>query len=91
MDVLHINSYYSGSSFYKNLYDKQKKSGLDIDVYVPVSTSLDTSNCKLGEYTMINANHNKYDRLLFNRKQNKILKDIMKKFKINNYSKIHPL
>lgn len=37
--ILHINSYYTASKFYKNLYDKQKEQGLDIDVYVPISAA----------------------------------------------------
>lgn len=30
MKVLHINSYYSGSKFYKNLYNQQVNTGLGI-------------------------------------------------------------
>ena len=89
MKVLHINSYYSGSHFYKNLYDKQKESGLDIDVYVPVSTSIDTSELQLGEYTTISANHSKYDRLFFHIKHNKICKDVQERYNIQDYSLIH--
>lgn len=89
MKILHINSYYSGSNFYKNLYDKQKEGGLDFDVYVPVSKAVDTSALKLGDYTTISTNHGKYDRLLFHIKHNKIYKDIIKKYRIKNYSVIH--
>lgn len=89
MKILHINSYYSCSKFYKNLYDKQTKSELDIDVYVPVSTAIDTSKLKLGDYTTISTNHNKYDRLLFHIKHNKIYKDIINKYLISEYSIIH--
>ncbi|MED4351109.1 glycosyltransferase family 4 protein [Schinkia azotoformans] len=89
MKVLHINSYYSGSKFYKNLYDKQVEYGLDIDVFVPVSSSFDSSNLMLGEYTNINVNHGKYDRFLFNLKQSKIYKDITKCYEIKNYHIIH--
>jgi hypothetical protein len=89
MKVLHINSYYSGSHFYKNLYDKQKESGLDIDVYVPVSTSIDTSELQLGEYTTISTNHSKYDRLFFHIKHNKIYKDIVNRYSINDFSIVH--
>ena len=53
MKVLHINSYYSYGSYYKNLYEKQKESGLDIDVYVPVPKTYNTENINLGEYTTI--------------------------------------
>ena len=89
MKVLHINSYYSCSSFYKNLYNKQIESGLDINVYVPVPESLSTSNLNLGEYTTISRNHKKYDRILFQRKHRKIYKDIIKTYEINRFSLVH--
>lgn len=89
MKVLHINSYYSGSSFYKNIYDEQINNGLDIDVFVPVSSSLDLSGLKLGDYTSISTNHGRYDRMLFHLKHNKIYKDIKQKYEINGYSIIH--
>lgn len=89
MKVLHINSYYVGGNFYKNLYDKQKELGLDIDVYVPVSNAIDISKLQLGDYTTISRNHNKYDRFCFHIKHNKIYKDIVNKYTISKYSIIH--
>lgn len=89
MKILHINSYYIGSNFYKNLYDKQKDNGLDIDVYVPVSKTINTSTCQFGDYAVISANHGKYDRLFFHIKHNKIYRDIVNKYEINKYSIIH--
>lgn len=89
MKILHINSYYSVSNFYKNLYDKQIENGLDIDVYVPVSTAKDTSDLELGKYSKISQNHNKYDRLFFHIKHNKIYKDIIKQYKMNEYPILH--
>ena len=89
MKILHINSYYSGSMFYKNLFDKQIESGLDIDVFVPVSSSYKKNGIDFGSYTMISANHNKYDRLIFHLKHKKIYKDVVQKYDINQYSVIH--
>jgi glycosyltransferase involved in cell wall biosynthesis len=89
MKVLHINSYYSGSSFYKNLYDKQIEYGLDLDVFVPVPLSFDSSDLMLGDYTKISANHRKYDRILFYLKHNKIYKAIRKAYKVNDYAILH--
>lgn len=89
MKVLHINSYYSGSNFYKNLYEKQKENRLDIDVYVPVSTAIDITKLQLGDYTTISINHNKYDRLFFHIKHSKIYKDIINRYSINDYSIVH--
>lgn len=89
MKILHINSYYSVSKFYKNLYEEQKKHNLDIDVYVPISKARDASELKLGDYTKISKNHGKYDRLFFHFKHLKILNDIVKKYKIGDYSLTH--
>lgn len=89
MKILHINSYFSCSEFYKNLYDKQKKDGLDIDVYVPVPVTMKDKHLKLGEYINIRKNHGKYDRLFFHIKHSKIYKDIKKVYAIGDYSIIH--
>lgn len=89
MKLLHINSYYGGGMFYKNLYDKQIDDGLNIDVYVPTSITTNLSNLELGDYTTVSKNHGKYDRILFHIKHRKIYKDIIKKYEINNYSIIH--
>jgi glycosyltransferase involved in cell wall biosynthesis len=89
MEILHINSYYSCSSFYKNLYDKQKDNGLDIDVYVPVPEAYNTENLNLGEYTVISKNHGKYERLIFHIKHRKIYNDIVKTYDISKFSLLH--
>lgn len=89
MKVLHINSYYSDSSFYKNLYDTQIINGLEIDVFVPISTSLDISTKKFGNYTTISKNYSSFDRILFYRKHIKIYKDIKVKYDIKQYSITH--
>lgn len=89
MKILHINSYYCGNSLYKNLFDRQKGSGLNLDVYVPVLTSMDVSALKLGEYTTISANHVKYDRLFFHIKHKKIYADIVKKYAMNEFNIVH--
>ncbi|SOC38421.1 glycosyltransferase family 4 protein [Ureibacillus acetophenoni] len=89
MKILHINSYYSNGIFYKNLYEKQKKYGLDIDVYVPISNAEKITDLNFGEYTTVSVNHQKYDRLLFYVKHKKILRDAIAKYNISNYSIIH--
>ncbi|QRN85484.1 glycosyltransferase family 4 protein [Clostridia bacterium] len=88
MKILHINSYYNGSIFYKNLYDQQEKNGLDISVFVPVAHPFESSD-DFGRYTRVSANHSKRDRLFFHLKHNKIYKDITKKYDIEKYSIIH--
>lgn len=88
MKVLHINSYYSGSKFYKNLYDQQVNTGLDISVFVPTPSSVENI-CDFGEYTTISVNHSRYDRFIFHLKHTKILKDITKRYDIEKYTFIH--
>lgn len=89
MKILHINSYYSISKFYKNLYDNQVKGGLDIDVFVPVSSAFESNDFDYGSYTKISKNHNKYDRYFFHLKHNKIYKDVQQKYSIERYSIVH--
>lgn len=89
MKILHINSYYSSSFFYKNLYEKQRQTGMDIDVYVPIPQNFNTKELKLGEYTTIRKNHGKYDRFLFHLKHMKIYKDIVSTYDINKYFLLH--
>lgn len=89
MKILHINSYYGTSKFYKNLYDNQIKSGLDIDVFVPVSSAFENNDFDFGPYTIISKNHNKYDRYIFHLKHNKIFNDVQQKLNINEYAVVH--
>ncbi|WP_242302226.1 glycosyltransferase family 4 protein [Bacillus cereus group sp. BfR-BA-01423] len=89
MKVLHINSYFSSSKFYKSLYDKQMENELDINVFVPVSSPSKEANGNMGNYTIVSANHNKFDRLLFHLKHYKIYKDIIRKYKVERFSIIH--
>lgn len=90
MKILHINSYYSGSKFYKNLYDYQVNNGLEISVFVPVSLVVDNDiDNAFGSYTTISKNHNKYDRFVFQLKQNKIYRDIVESYNIKKFSIIH--
>jgi glycosyltransferase involved in cell wall biosynthesis len=88
MKVLHINSYYSGSKFYKNLYDQQVNTGLDISVFVPTPSSVENIY-DFGEYTTISVNHSRYDRFIFHLKHTKILRDITKRYDIEKYTLIH--
>ncbi|WP_054957485.1 glycosyltransferase family 4 protein [Paenibacillus dakarensis] len=89
MKVLHINSYFNGSAFYKNLYEKQVEKGIDLKVYVPVNYSTNVSSLNLGEYTTISANHGKNDRYIFRMKHSKIYKDLIRNLDVDNYELIH--
>lgn len=89
MKILHINSYFNGSLFYKNLYDKQMEDGLDIDVFVPVAAPFKGNKGIYGNYTTLSTNHSKYDRLFFHLKHYKIYKDIIRKYNVKEYSLTH--
>jgi glycosyltransferase involved in cell wall biosynthesis len=88
MKILHINSYYGGSKFYKNLFDYQVNYGLDITVFMPVFASVNNLE-DYGDYTTISKNHTKFDRLFFHLKQNKIYIDLINKYDLNKFSIIH--
>ena len=89
MKVLHINSYYSSSFFYKNLFEKQIQSSIDVSVYVPISKNVTLPTVDLGEYTNISGNHNKYDRMFFHIKHQKIFKDIVQQYEMNSIDLVH--
>lgn len=85
MKILHLNSYYIGSPFYKNIYDYQRINNC-VDVYCHTfdsSTSLDDEKC------ILSCCYSKLDRFMFFRKHKKIFDDIQKKFKVNEYDIIH--
>lgn len=87
MKILHINSYYQHSHFYKNLYEIQSNES-DVQVYVPVSNQSD-ENFDYGTYTCISACFNKFDRSIFHLKHLKIYKDILKKYDFSKFDIIH--
>ena len=89
MKILHINSYYGSSKFYKNLYLNQMKIGLDIKVFVPTPVNFDIKEFDYCEYTTVSKNHSKYDRFIFHIKHQKIYKDVQEKYNIKDFSIIH--
>lgn len=89
MRILHINSYYFSSNFYKNLYDVQQKGGKNIKVYVPISRDKSFTERDFGAYTAISRNHKKFDRLFFYLKHNKIWRDLDNREKLESFSIIH--
>lgn len=87
MRILHINSYYSSSRFYKNLYDEQIKNDLDIKVFIPTN-KIDV-DFDYGDYSLVSKNFNKFDRFFFHLKHHKILMDLQNKIKVETYDLIH--
>lgn len=88
IDVLHINSYYESSIFYKGLYDKQAEQGLNIKVYVPSSGDKGLRH-DYGNYTDVSYCFKEIDRYVFHLKHNKILKDIVKNYDFSDVKKLH--
>lgn len=89
MKILHINSYFNGSSFYKNLYKEQQKKGTEIDVFVPVPLSYKDTGIDYGNYTKISKNHKSIDRFFFHIKHIKIFRDILTQYSLKEYSIAH--
>src|SRR5699024_8264901 len=89
MKILHINSYFNGSKFYKNFYEKQIEMGLNIKVYVPVPLNTKLDKQDWGKYTLVSPVYRKYDRLFYHLKHFKIYKDIVRKINIKDYSIVH--
>lgn len=89
MKVLHINSYYGKSLFYRHLFDRQSAYLEALKVYVPASSDFSPEAFDYGDYTLISKNHGVYDRYFFHLKHHKILKDLNRKLNIADYSIIH--
>lgn len=88
MKILHINSYFNGSLFFKNLYDSQRRKKMDFDVFIPVSKPVSNPEV-FGEYSVVSQNHTRFDRLFFKVKHEKIYKDIQGKLDLSSYTVTH--
>lgn len=89
MRILHINSYYSTSPFYRQLYDAQRAQGDEPTVFVPVPRGYDAQGRDFGDYTQVSADHERWDRLLFHWKNYKITRDALTRFDPSDYDVIH--
>lgn len=90
MKILHINSYFSTSGLFNQLYSRQVESDIDIDVYVPIphqypEDRLSTS----GEYTTVSRNHHQLTRWVFPIKHHLILNDLLTRYDFESYQLIH--
>lgn len=90
MRILHINSYYSTSGLFRQLFERQKTAGIDIDVYVPISRQYPEERLATsGAYTRVSRNHHQHERWLFHLKHRHILKDLKQHYQAENYDLIH--
>ena len=88
LKVLQICSYYIGTKLYNKLFTSLSVFEVDQRVYVfvsklyeidnPVNYRIDVSHC-----------YNSFDRLFFNIKHSKVLKDIESKYKIEKFNIMH--
>ena len=87
--ILHINSYYSNSSFYSDFYNAFENSDYSHLVYIPVQKKYKIPNYNIvGKLTFSQINTT-VDRLLFFPKIFKIMRDIEKKYDLSNIDLIH--
>ena len=87
--ILHINSYYIKSKFYKNLYDLQHNTDICIDVFVSTFSRRFVNLFERGAYTKISVNHRKWHRFIYQLKQYNIFNDINKSYDLSSYSFVH--
>ncbi len=90
MKVLHINSYFSTSGLFKNLYDRQVSQGLDIEVYVPIPYDYPAERLAAsGDYTFVDRNHPRISRYIFHWKHYLILNQLNKHYELPSYDLVH--
>lgn len=90
MKLLHINSYYSTSGLFNQLYNRQVDSGIDIDVYVPIAYQYPEDRLSTsGEYTTVSRNHHQLTRWVFPIKHHKILNDLLTHYDFKSYDLVH--
>lgn len=89
MKILHINSYYSTSVLFENLYQRQEADH-DLDVYVPISHQYPSQRLpKMKGYATVHRVFNHLDRWIFHYKHQKILDDLLATYNVNEYDLIH--
>lgn len=88
MRILHINCNYIGTTLHQLMVEKLDALGYENQVYVPTydeGTAVITPNANV----CVSECFNKWDRLVFDYKQFKIIKDIEKRFDVSSFDCIH--
>lgn len=86
-DVLHICSYYYDSKLYKNLMDKLIENKIKLDVFAPCNYKYYYNGAE--NYLIQEKCFNKFDRLFFHYKYNKVYKHLENRIDIKNYKLLH--
>lgn len=90
MNLLHINSYYSTSALFHQLYQRQIESGFNIEVYVPIPYEYPQDRLAVqGEYATVRRNHPRWSRWIFPLKHRLILKDLLAQYNFKQFQLIH--
>ncbi|MBG9981668.1 glycosyltransferase family 4 protein [Aerococcaceae bacterium DSM 111020] len=91
MTILHINSYFSTTRLYNEMYRYQTKSEIPYHVYVPISYQYPDEKLQIEMENNITISRcfNQWDRIIFISKHRKILKDLLKRYIPNKYQLIH--
>ena len=90
MRILHINSYFSTSGLFKQLYQRQEAVGLDLNVYVPIAHEYDMEKLAAsGSYTDVVKNFHQWERVIFPMKHHHILKDLVGRYNFENFDLVH--
>lgn len=90
MKILHINSYFSTSGLFSQLYHRQVDEGHQIKVYVPIAKQFPQDRLAVsGDYTDCVRIFNQIDRFIFPIKHQKILKDMLNRYQLEDFDLIH--
>ncbi|MFW3362155.1 glycosyltransferase family 4 protein [Aerococcus viridans] len=90
MKILHTCSYYSTSPLFRQLFDRQVADGHDIDVYVPISNQFPEERiASKASYAQTVRVFNHIESFFYFYKQNKIYRDLEKRYKTGEYDLIH--
>lgn len=88
MKILHINCNYLSSALHQNMVDKLSSLGVTSSVFVPVHDG-GTKIVEPKDYVTVSCCFNKWDRLFFYFKQNKIRKALESNFNPTEFDLIH--
>lgn len=86
MKILHINSYYNGSSFYDNIFKFQRKEHT-VDIYCHMSKS--DNNSILDSNCIIGRPYRRIFKYFYFAKHRRIWRDINSRFTISTYDIVH--
>jgi glycosyltransferase involved in cell wall biosynthesis len=88
MKVLHICSYYTTVSLFKDMFGAQLEAGIGLRAFVPADRRAENA-APADEFVDIRPCFSKWDRLLFGRKQRKIYAALKKTYDFSQFGLVH--